>query len=283
MALSARYSNSHYFGSTIAKDRGKVFAQKATALYAEIIRSDAIDESSLTFLHGCILLAYYMQTYEITTRGWLLIGTCCRLGVELGLDQTDAEATIVTSASTTHGEDAAIEWSLKEEKRRAWWLVWELDVFTATILRRSRGISKNQMNVLLPVSDSFWFADTPTRSVFLQSDLLHIWQTLENFSAADERAWFLVTSSLMAVAANLSTSSASSQDVLNFESTLNCFALLLPEVFHLDFLRTPFDENNFAANNWVFLTVFMLHGLVEILNCSVKSLTNLKLLSVFAF
>ncbi|KAI9871865.1 MAG: hypothetical protein M1823_008326, partial [Watsoniomyces obsoletus] len=94
MALSARYSNSHYFGSTVAKDRGKVFAQKAAALYAEIIRSDAIDESSLTFLHGCILLAYYMQTYEITTRGWLLIGTCCRLGVELGLDQTDAEATI---------------------------------------------------------------------------------------------------------------------------------------------------------------------------------------------
>ena len=272
IALSARFSHNEYFGSIPREQRGKPFAQKATALYAERLQRDAINESSLAFLQGCILLAFYLQTCEITTRGWLLIGTCCQLGIDLGLDRVDKDVTVTSSTSTTADGGAASQWSYKEEKRRAWWLVWELDVFTATILRRRRGISIDQMNILLPVSDSAWFSDTPTRSTFLVTDYLHTWQTLEAIPEADERAWFLVTSYMMAVAANLTAPDSIStlQDVLSFESTLDCFALLLPEAFRLDLVRFPFGEESFALNNWAFLTIFMLHRSVPALAIAPK-------------
>lgn len=264
MALSARFSNNAFFTSKTPNDKGRTFARKATKLYAEALQSDAMDECSLSFLQGCVLLAFYQQTYESTTRGWLLIGTCCRLAIDLGLDMVDKDVQLSGMTPKLGEQDPAHLWSQKEEKRRTWWLVWELDVFAATVLRRPQAINNDQMHVLLPVSDALWFSDTPTESTFIQVDLFHTWQTLECCPNADERAWFLVTSFLMARAANLASPQCNLtlQDILNFESTLNCFALLLPESFHLDFMRTPFDEGNFPGNNWILLTIFMLHRYV---------------------
>ncbi|OAL20286.1 hypothetical protein AYO22_08998 [Fonsecaea multimorphosa] len=288
MALSARFSTNEFFPSTASKDKGKVFARKANALYAEALQSDerGLDEGneiSLGFLQGCILLAFYEQTNRITTQSWLLIGTCCRLAIDLGLNELDKDVFIadeVAGSTAPPGEehnqqrqgqqqhqhqhqyDAAQEsWVQTEEKRRAWWLVWELDVFAATILRRPHAINKDQMHVLLPVSDVSWFSETPTESILLQTDFLHEWQTLESCPSADERAWFLVTTLLMARAADLASPEKpfTLQDIVNFGSTLNCFSLLLPQGFQLDFVRTPFNEENFAANNWALSTIFMLH------------------------
>ncbi|EXJ70978.1 uncharacterized protein A1O5_05971 [Cladophialophora psammophila CBS 110553] len=280
MALSARFSTNDFFPSAMSKDKGKAFARKANAFYAEALQSDEQgsdegNEISLGFLQGCILLAFYEQTNRITTQSWLLIGTCCRLAIDLGLNEMDKD--VITSneiamptapPAEEHRQPhqhqylaAEDSWVQKEEKRRAWWLVWELDVFAATILRRPHSINKDQMHVLLPVSDASWFSDTPTESIFLQTDFLHEWQTLENCPNADERAWFLVTTLLMARAADLASpeNTFTLQDIVNFGSALNCFALLLPQWFQLDFVRAPFDERNFAANNWALLTIFMLH------------------------
>ncbi|OAP55543.1 hypothetical protein AYL99_10516 [Fonsecaea erecta] len=285
MALSARFSTNEFFPSTCAsKDKGKVFARKANALYAEALQSDERggcddgNEISLGYLQGCILLAFYEQTNRITTQSWLLIGTCCRLAIDLGLNELDRDVFIPDEAATSSTappaekhtqrqqqqqqyEAAKESWVQKEEKRRAWWLVWELDVFAATILRRPHSINKDQMNVLLPVSDATWFSEMPTESILLRTDFLHEWQTLESCPTADERAWFLVTTLLMARAADLAApeNTFTLQDVVNFGSTLNCFALLLPQGFQLDIVRTPFTEANIGANNWALLTVFMLH------------------------
>ncbi|OAL18500.1 hypothetical protein AYO20_11737 [Fonsecaea nubica] len=276
MALSARFSTNDFFSSTPSKDKGKMFARKANALYAEALQSDeqGSDEGndiSLGFLQGCILLAFYEQSNRITTQSWLLIGTCCRLAIDLGLNEVDKDALVTTEIATfatppntdaEHELSAAKDsWVHEEEKRRAWWLVWELDVFAATILRRPHAINKDQMHVLLPVSDAAWFSETPTESILLQTGFLHEWQTLENCADADERAWFLVTTLLMARAADLASpeNSFTLQDIVNFGSTLNCFSLLLPQGFQLDFVRTPFNEGSFAGNNWALLTIFMLH------------------------
>lgn len=274
MALSARFSGNEFFLSPISKDKGKAFARKATALYTQALQSDdqgeELTQNSLDFLQGCILLAFYEQTNKITTQSWLLIGTCSRLAIDLGLNETDKNASHMKTAAVPGEQSPAEFWTLEEEKRRAWWLVWELDVFAATILRRPHALNKDQVHVLLPVSDDLWFSDTPTESTFLQTDMLHTWQTLENFPNADERAWFLVTTFLMARAADFASPerSSTSQDILNFESTLNCFALLLPQSFQLDFVRAPFNEGTFAANNWALLTVFMLHTFVQLPSCT---------------
>lgn len=265
IALTARFSSNTCFASMLPKEKGKVFARRATALYAQALQSDELNECSLPFLQGCILLAFYEQTHKITTQSWLLIGTCCRLAIDLGLNTVDQHRTCPGEAiSAQSGQDSEDTWTHREEKRRAWWAVWELDVFAATILRRPYSISKDQMDVLLPVSDDLWFSDTPAESILLQTDMLHSWQTLETFQNADERAWFLVTTYLMVRASDLAAqhSTATLENIINFESTLNCFALLLPPSFHLDLIPTPFNESNFAANNWVVLTIFMLHTYV---------------------
>ena len=267
MALSARFSSNEFFQSPIPRDKGKVFARKATALYTQALQSDdqaeELTENSLAFLQGCILLAFYEQTNRITTQSWLLIGTCSRLAIDLGLNEIDKNIKMITAPGEQYSAES---WTLEEEKRRAWWLVWELDVFAATILRRPHAFNKDQMHVLLPVSDNLWFSETPAESTSLQTDALHTWQTLENYPNADERTWFLVTTFLMARAADFACPerNTTSQDILNFESTLNCFALLLPQSFQLDFVRAPFNEGTFAANNWALLTVFMLHTFVQI-------------------
>lgn len=261
MALSARFHPGDFFGSTPYRKRGKGFATQATALYTQGLQSDAVNDCSLTFLQGCILLAFYMSSDELDTKGWLLVGTCHRLGIELRLDQVDSDIAGSPHMPMKSDQVTAIEWSHREEQRRAWWQVWELDFFTATVLRRRRAVGKDQMHILMPVSDSVWFSDTPTLSVFMLTDDLHIWRTLEGFASAHERSWLLVTQFLMAIAADFSApnSQHTLQDIVSFEATLDCFAFLLPEAFHLDFLRSPSIGRSFASNNWVYSTIIMLH------------------------
>lgn len=257
MALSARFSSHEYFGSAAPKTKGKIFLRRATALYEEALHDDKLNICSLTLLQGCILLAFYQQTHRTTTQSWLLIGTCCRVATDIGLNMLDSDMKSDDLSANDEPEEA---WTFKEEKRRAWWLVCELDVFASTILRRPHSIDKDQMLVMLPVSDLLWFSDTPGESTFLQTDPLHTWQTLDGCDNQDERAWFLVTSFLMAKAADLALQTKTTlQDILNFEATLNCFALLLPPNFHLNSARHPFNEANFASQNWVICTIFMLH------------------------
>jgi hypothetical protein len=259
MALSARFSSNDFFGQTSPKERGEPFAIQARSLYDEALRLEKLDECSLGLLQGCVLLAFYQQTSKPTTQSWLLIGTCCRLAVDLGLNNVDKDMTQNKDLSPSD-EEPTVPWSSREEKRRLWWLIWELDIFAATILRRPHMLEKDQMNVLLPVSDESWHSGRPTESAFMQTNVLHTWKTLSTSPNQDERAWLLVTTCLMAKAHDLSLHPRTTlQELLDFELTLNCFALLLPGQFHLDPCPPVFNESNFASQNWIIATIFMLH------------------------
>jgi hypothetical protein len=256
-ALSARFSSSSYFVGTAPKERGAPFAAQAKSIYIDLMRPDKPARSSLSFLQGCILLAYYEETCGPSFESWLSVGICSRLASELGLDKIDKDLIGVDYSSQWKSPN---EWVEREEKRRAWWLVWELDVFASTVLNRPRAIDKSQIHVLLPVSDAQWFNNCPISSTFIIPDVANAWKTLQDCPNQDVRAWFLVCTFFMATAHDMSRKhKISAQDLADFESSRGCFSLLLPLTFSLCSSSLTFTESNFSTSNWVVSTIFMLN------------------------
>jgi len=109
---------------------GSVFSAMAQKLYEDAVRLNEVENCTFSLLQGCILLASYYQTSRPSTTSWMLIGTCCRIAIELGLNKLD-ESIIFFSPRCPVDLDYGME-PEKKKKRRAWWLVWELDVFSST-------------------------------------------------------------------------------------------------------------------------------------------------------
>ncbi len=256
LALSARFSSSPYFSNTPLKDRGRPFAKAAKSSYEEAMKLEDPAKPSLRLLQGCILLAFYHQLCGATAQSWILVGMCCRLAYDLGLNDIDKDLLGVPhNAQWTTAE----EWSEREERRRAWWLVWELDMFASTISRRPHTIDKSQINVLLPVSDKQWFSGVPLASNFLIPDSFQIWKSLQDSPNQDVRSWFLLTSILMATAHDLTQRHQTTvEDIEEFASCLTCYDLLLPSKYHLGSGELKFDEDHFGDSNWIISIALMI-------------------------
>jgi hypothetical protein len=239
--------------------RGQIFAAKARTLYDAAFSHDGHWQPSLALLQGCILLSFHEQTSRPSTSSWFLIGSSVRLALVLGLNNTDAEQDEPQVAQKTPDE-----WVITEEKRRAWWAVWELDVFSSTILRRPYCVDKEHMAVLLPIPDTEWFADTSVPSTMINTNTARIWETLHDHLHLGARAWFLISTFLMARANDfLLHTNTTLEEIDTFEATLNLFMLLLPPEYDLTPAGFPFNERNFASYNWIISMIVMLHTYVE--------------------
>ncbi|KAJ4324653.1 hypothetical protein N0V84_003777 [Fusarium piperis] len=145
------------------------------------------------------------------------------------------------------------EWARKEELRRAWWLVWELDLFGSCMSRRPTMIDRRRMSVHLPVSDEAWFSERPVASKPLRTDPGKAWTTLAGCSNQDARAWFLVANYLMTLPMDIAqggkpVSRAESQVLAN---AIACYALALPSHLRLPSPSFRFDQSTFAQSNWI--------------------------------
>ncbi|OAP62024.1 hypothetical protein AYL99_04227 [Fonsecaea erecta] len=257
-ALAARFSASSYFAHLPPKGRAEPFLNQATQLFQDAMKLDSAIQPNLSLLQGLLLLGWYHQVCGSSGRCGNLIGVSCRLAYDLGLNNIDHD--ILDSKATAQWTSSE-EWSRKEELRRAWWLAWELDMFSGTILKRPHTIDKSHINVLLPVSDEAWFSDTPVASVAIIPDPLHVWKTLKDSPNDNDRAWFLVASFLRAFAHDIfHRRHTTVQTVLDFQSSLTCFSLILPQRFHLSANCLSYDETNFSGNNWIICTHLILHS-----------------------
>ncbi|KAJ9615219.1 hypothetical protein H2200_001293 [Cladophialophora chaetospira] len=255
IALAARFSTSYFFGDIPAVDRGNDFAEKAKILYGESLRT--IQNPTLEYLQACTLLAWYLYLSGPNSQGWLMIGTCTRLAYDLGIDKVDLK--VHKNPET----GPSMTWRKREELRRTWWSIWELDTFASAISCRAHTIDRVKMAVMLPVSDEDWFNDHPVESVVINPDPLHAWYSLRDSPNQDERAWFLLINYLLLIAHDLSQErSPSSADIQNIEKAVACYVLLLPPQFHLDSDVTliPFNSGNHARWNWIVCTNIMLQG-----------------------
>ena len=274
-ALSARFSAAPIFDGIPVKDRGTPFAQRAMFIYQEAAKDEEFNSAELSYLQGCILLAFYYQTAFANSKSWLLTGACCRIAYDLSLNTVD-EDIIKAAESRETLQISAEDWVHREELRRAWWSIWELDAFASIVSCKPYSINQTRMYVLLPVSDANWFSEKPVESARLGEVPLTTWNSLQSSQNQDERAWFLVCNCLLKQAHELGQShKIPTQERKDLETALTCFSLTLPPQFHLNSPSLVFNDANYSRNNWIIATNLLLQGCVYFLGLICSSDPNI--------
>ncbi|KAH8803522.1 fungal-specific transcription factor domain-containing protein [Xylogone sp. PMI_703] len=249
-ALSSRFATFGFHTSEPARDRGRLFAANAKKIIHESFSNFdefTSDMPQLKCLQGCILLTYYLLASSAGSQSWMMTGLCCRMAYEMELDKIDVVPTT---------ENDVVEWSRKEELRRAWWGVWELDGIASSLAQRPFSINRYDMSVYLPVSDEYWFSNHFVESVVIGTDPLSTWKILQTSPNQDERAWYLAGKSFLKSAQEVQKAAITSPERDEIRNALRLFQLALPKSFNLPPLR--FDNTNFAAINWVINTHLVL-------------------------
>ncbi|KFY80912.1 hypothetical protein V498_08759 [Pseudogymnoascus sp. VKM F-4517 (FW-2822)] len=145
----------------------------------------------------CLLQALLLTTFQqlikgVRGRSWRVLGTCIRIAYELQLHCIDAK-------ELGRGED----WQEKEEKRRAWWTIWEFDVFASTIRRLPTAIDWSQNLTWLPVEDDLWYNNMFQASCFLAKEPMERIKLLQQCGNEGGKSWFIVINSLTRIAQSL--------------------------------------------------------------------------------
>ncbi|KAI8931150.1 hypothetical protein NX059_011503 [Plenodomus lindquistii] len=247
-ALAARYSDDDSLKQTPAAERGHKFFEMAGDYLS---KCRAFTSPTLAYLQGTIMYAFYSYNRGVFLQGWVHTGICVQLAYELGLDNVDDEDSNAAQDMT---------WSEKEELRRAWWGVWELDMFGSIISSRPAMIDCSRTSVLLPVSDEQWFSDVEIPSAPLLSNPGTCWKSLDRTENQSARAWFLVANHLMSLVQNhrLRKEPISPEMQIRLENDLSCMRLALPPSMSLEADHVNTNPASMHDRNWVMGTHMML-------------------------
>lgn len=151
---------------------------------------ECLDESPpLCLLQALILTTFQQLTNGVRGRSWRALHTCVSIGYDLHLHLVDKNA---HKSMPTASEFCALE-----EKRRAWWALWEFDVFASTIRKLPTAIDWTNNETWLPIDDELWFDNMAARSCTLSPDPAVAWKELEKSKNQSPRAWFIVVNALM--------------------------------------------------------------------------------------
>ncbi|KAG8405059.1 hypothetical protein J3459_022266 [Metarhizium acridum] len=194
-AFSARFHPSDRDPSRIAQcPSPSYFAAIASRRLQDAL--DAYEDTTppLHLLQATILDVFYNICKSIRSKSWRYLGQAIRLGYDLKLHLLDI-----------HSEDSGGEkaqgdlkrWSLLEERRRAWWALWEMDVFASTIRRLPLAIDWTQNFTFLPVPDECWFEGVYKQSCLLMPDPGQRWKNLSRVANTSAKAWYIVVNSLV--------------------------------------------------------------------------------------
>lgn len=176
-----------------------VFLQKALQLVDEAIAECDDEPPPICVVQALIIATHCQLTRGVHGKAWRSLGLCIRLAYELDLHLIDAHNDI---DSIRH--QSPLEWRDEEEKRRAWWAIWEMDVFASAIKRTPPAVSWTLMETYLPIDDHFWFQNQPMPSSFLERDPVQRWKSLQSSNNESPKAWYIIINSLMKDAQNLS-------------------------------------------------------------------------------
>lgn len=143
----------------------------------------------LCLIQGLIVATHCRLTQGVRGKAWRSLGFCVSLIYESNLH-------CLYSKKTSRVNDI-LQWQEDEEKCRAFWAIWEMDVFASTIRRTPTVIDWNHMEVMLPVDDAHWFSGQPTASFFMEADPNQRWKALQESGNPSSKAWYLVINSLM--------------------------------------------------------------------------------------
>lgn len=171
------------------------FARIASTRLGEALEQldDAV--APLWLLQAYILLTFYQLTQSVRSKSWRLLGVCIRLAYELDLHRVDFPSK--RQADRDNHNINTEYWSMLEEKRRAWWAIWEMDVLASAIRRLPMAIDWSYNFTFLPVPDSCWFGDSPQKSCFLAVDPNLRWKHLHKSGNPSPKAWYIIINSLV--------------------------------------------------------------------------------------
>lgn len=171
---SAESPGTAHTRKTSRRERGKGFLRRASELFQDTtheyenleLDANMADKPSVLLIQGAILLSYAELSRGAVHRAYSLISKCVRIAYDAGLDRIDS-AEIVQSIDPTLCHQTT-DWG-KEELRRAWWCIWELESFVCNILCRTQITNLTNCQTKLPMDDLEWFEGTETPSCFLPS------------------------------------------------------------------------------------------------------------------
>lgn len=143
----------------------------------------------LSLLQALVLTSFYGLIAGLKGIAWRSLGTCMRIAHEMDLHLVDAG----DLASTEH--ESSDTWRLKEERRRIWWVTWELEVFASVVRRAPASMQPFQNATLLPIDDASWFESHKRQSCFLLEDPTKRWKALQASGNTSSLAWFIVINS----------------------------------------------------------------------------------------
>ncbi|OCL14888.1 hypothetical protein AOQ84DRAFT_189457 [Glonium stellatum] len=219
------------------------FAELAARFVDEALRKCGDETPPLCVLQALILTTFQQLIRGVKGNAWRSLGTCVRIAYELNLHLIDSEDLVCVNLDTAAERS---RWCADEERRRAWWAIWEMDTFASTVRRCPSAIDWSQNETALPVDDETWFQSNPQRSCFLEKNPINRWKALPKSGNKSPKAWFIVVNSLMRDAQLLSSprgvfrsnnhsllSTRDSKDISErlgaISNALRCFSLAPPQ------------------------------------------------------
>ncbi|KAL4994848.1 hypothetical protein BDV10DRAFT_197182 [Aspergillus recurvatus] len=255
-----------------ANQRATRFLNLALNQIDEALDECGDDTPPLCLLQACVLTAQCQLTQGVLGRAWRTLGTCVRLAYEMNLHLVDVQGPKHAAAAVD-----VSKWCSDEEQRRAWWAIWELDVFATTIRRTPTAIDWSQIEILLPVDDEHWFQRRPQESCFFEPDPIRRWKVLESCGNQSPKAWFIVINSLMKEAQRISSPrgipSRSQSDHLDearhqleiIANAVRCFQLALPGHLRYNHQYLTFDARSPGQANSAIYNIHMMTHLARLM------------------
>lgn len=198
--LSALFSYALRFKDHIPAVKDSRLSAKDTLdlscqLQQECIEECEDDDPPLHLLQSLYLVTFQKLIHGVRGKTWRMVGDCIRLAYELRLNIIDVHA-VNSESDMDHAVDSQ-DWVLAEEKRRIWWALWEMDVFTSTIRRLPGAIDERLNYTHLPSTDDDWFEGVESQSCFLVADASARWKTLSESGTRSPQAWYILVNSYM--------------------------------------------------------------------------------------
>ncbi|KAL7919984.1 fungal-specific transcription factor domain-containing protein [Trichoderma austrokoningii] len=267
----------------------ETFHTLARKFIANALDECSEDAPSLCVLQALILSTFHQLSQDVRGLAWRSLGVCIRVAYELNLHKIDSERIANQNYNSTYDKK---KWILDEERRRAWWAIWELDAFACTVRRLPTGLDSTQTETFLPVSDEAWFEGICQPSCCLDVDPKARWKLLEECANQSWKSWYIVLNSMMRdahllsycrgtygvtgsqgngqTAASSSTSSGTIQDGLKtLEESLSSFRRALPNQlsYHNEYLgfhsKTAMEAQSTLTNDCATYSLYMMMQLTK--------------------
>jgi hypothetical protein len=177
-------------GDIMQQDGATKFSGLALKFVEEAIQECKDEPIPLVLLQALILLTHWLLIQGVKGRAWRYLGVAIRAACDLNLHLVDFNKLNTTYTSPQ-------QWVEEEERRRAWWAIWEMDLFASIIRRCPTGIDWSRNKTYLPVRDEDWAKGDPQASCYLELNVSQRWKSLEASHNESPKAWFLVISSLI--------------------------------------------------------------------------------------